>query len=81
MDRCGEQLHSPGVSVSDPAQRKKKSRGGKISQNLAAEVTEARRYAMTDLRSCIVCCRAEDEPKEVEILNSVVFYGHLLEYI
>lgn len=81
MGRCGQQLHSLGVSVSDRGWRKEKSREGKISQNPAAEETEARRYVMTNLRSCTVCCGAEDEPKEVETLNSVVFYGHLLEYI
>lgn len=75
MDRWGEQPHSPGVSVSDPAQRKKKSRGGKISQNPAAEETEARRYVMTGLRSCTICGRAENEPKEVETLNSGLLWS------
>lgn len=42
-NRCGEQPHSLGVSVSDPAQRKTSKRG-KSSQNPATEETKARTH-------------------------------------
>lgn len=67
-----EEPQSLGVRASDPAQRKKSSRDGRISQNPAAEGNEARRDLMTDHQ---VCGTAESEPGEVETLNSGIFWS------
>lgn len=65
-----EEPQSPGVSLTQP--RGKRSRGGRISQNPAAEGSEARRDLMTDHQ---VCGTAKNESREVETLNSDLFWS------